>query len=186
MSVTTASGRTSQASRRRRQYIGKYRGVVLQNVDPMGIGRIQVQVIGVFTIASNWAMPSFPVAGPQTGQVAIPPIGAGVWVEFEQGDPDRPIWTGCYYSTRAEVPSTVQLVTPPIPAMTMQTPLQNVIQLSDAPPTPATGGIVLRSASGASIVVNDTGIYISDGKTGTITLIGGVVTVNGGALVVTP
>ncbi|MDQ0767289.1 hypothetical protein QF031_000038 [Pseudarthrobacter defluvii] len=182
MSILTVSG--AKTRRNRKQYLGKYRGIVLQNVDPMGIGRLQAQVIGVFTLASTWAMPSFPVAGTQMGAVAVPPIGAGVWIEFEQGDPDFPIWTGCYYSTRAEVPPLVQMVTPPIPAMTMQTPLQNAIQLSDAPPTPATGGVVLRSATGASIVVNDSGIYISDGKGGQITLIGGIVTVNAGALVV--
>lgn len=182
MSVMTASG--SKDRRTRRQYLGKYRGVVLQNIDPQGIGRIQVQVIGVFTLASSWAMPCFPVAGTQTGSVAVPPVGAGVWVEFERGDPDYPIWTGCYYSTRAEVPPLVQMVPPPVPSMTMQTPLANVIQVSDAPPTPATGGVILRSATGASIVVNDSGVYISDGKGGQITLIGGVVTVNTGALVV--
>jgi hypothetical protein len=66
----------------------------------------------------------------------------------------------------------------------MQTPLQNSIQLSDAPPTPATGGIVLRSATGAMVVVNDSGVYITDGKGAMITLTAGVVTVNMGALVI--
>lgn len=182
MSVMTASG--SSQRRSAKQYLGKYRGVVLQNLDPLGIGRLQVQVVGVFTLASSWAMPCFPMAGPQTGAVAVPPLGAGVWVEFERGDPDYPIWTGCYYSTRAEVPPLVQLVPPPVPAITVQTPLKNAIQVSDAPPTPATGGIVLRSTTGASVVVNDSGIYLSDGKGGQITLIAGVVTVNAGALVV--
>lgn len=183
MSIMTAAGQNQR--RARKQYLGKYRGVVLQNVDPMGVGRLQVQVIGVFTVASSWALPCFPVAGLQTGSVAVPPIGAGVWVEFERGDPDFPIWTGCYYSTRTEVPPLVQLVPPPVPAMTMQTPLKNAIQLSDAPPTPATGGIVLRSGTaGAAVVVNDTGVYITDGKGGQITIVGGVVTVNAGALVV--
>ncbi|MGY1690602.1 phage baseplate assembly protein V [Geodermatophilus sp. SYSU D01105] len=182
MSVTTAAG--AAARRSRKQYLGKYRGVVLQNFDPMGIGRLQVQVIGVFTVTSSWAMPSFPVAGLQTGAVAVPPIGAGVWVEFERGDPDYPIWTGCYFSSRTEVPPLVQLVPPPIPAMTLQTPLKNAVQVSDAPPTPVTGGVVLRNTTGASIVVNDSGIYISDGKGGAITIIAGVVTVNAGALIV--
>jgi hypothetical protein len=182
MTVMTASG--TRAKKGKKQYLGKYRGTVLQNFDPMGIGRIQVQVVGVFALASSWAMPSFPVAGMQTGMVAVPPIGAGVWVEFEQGDPDYPIWTGCFHRTRAEVPPMVQLLPPPIPAMTMQTPLQNSIQLSDAPPSPVSGGIILRSATGAAIVVNDSGVYISDGKGAMITMIGGIVTVNMGALVI--
>lgn len=185
MTVRTASGTSGQTRPGRKEYLGKYRGVVLQNIDPLGIGRIQVQVIGVFTLASSWAMPSFPVAGMQTGVVGVPPVGAGVWVEFEQGDPDCPIWTGCYYSTRAEVPPMVQLVPPPIPAVTIQTPLQNSIQVSDAPPSPVSGGIILRSATGtAAIIVNDSGVYISDGKGGMITMVAGVVTVNSGALIV--
>jgi hypothetical protein len=56
--------------------------------------------------------------------------------------------------------------------------------LSDAPPTPATGGIVLKSATGAMIVVNDTGIYISNGKGASITLIGPTVAINVSALTV--
>ena len=184
MTVRTASDGGSHTRPARRQYLGKHRGVVLQNVDPMGIGRLQVQVIGVFTLASSWAMPSFPVAGLQTGVVGIPPIGAGVWIEFEQGDPDSPIWTGCYYSTRAEVPPMIQLVAPPIPAVTIQTPLQNSIQVSDAPPSPVSGGIILRSTTHAGIVVNDSGVYISDGKGGMITIVAGIVTINSGALIV--
>lgn len=190
MTVMTASGQRER--QHRKQYFGKYRGTVLQNADPKGIGRLQVQVAGVFTVASSWAMPSFPVAGPQTGAIAVPPIGAGVWVEFEAGDPDDPIWTGCYYSTRAEVPPTVQLIPPPLPAMTMQTPLQNMIQLSDAvpapvltPPAPGTGGIVLRAGpTGPVIAVNSLGVHISDGKGGSISITGGTVTVNSGALMV--
>ena len=53
MTVRTASGTTARAQQGRRQYLGKYRGTVLQNVDPLGIGRIQVQVVGVFTLASS-------------------------------------------------------------------------------------------------------------------------------------
>jgi hypothetical protein len=182
MSVITDSD--AKAQRTKKKYLGKYRGTVLQNVDPQGIGRIMVQVIGVQTLASTWAMPCFPVAGIQTGMVAVPPIRAGVWIEFEHGDPDYPIWTGCYYSTRLEVPPMVQLVPPPIPAMTMQTPLQNTIQLSDAPPSPVSGGVILRSTTGAAIIVNDSGVYITDGKGALITLTAGVVTVNMGALVI--
>jgi hypothetical protein len=66
----------------------------------------------------------------------------------------------------------------------LQTTGQNAIAVSDMPPTPATGGIVLKSTTGAMIVVNDSGIYISNGKGATITLVGPTVTVNNGALVV--
>jgi hypothetical protein len=66
----------------------------------------------------------------------------------------------------------------------MQTTGQNMVMVSDAPPTPVTGGIVLKSMSGAMIVVNETGIYISNGQGAMITLIGPTVDINLGALTV--
>jgi hypothetical protein len=57
--------------------------------------------------------------------------------------------------------------------------------VSDSVPTPVTGGIVLKSTSGAMIVVNDTGIYLSAGPgLASINLIGPVVNINLGALTV--
>lgn len=164
-------------------YYGKYRATVVNNVDPLFTGRIQVTVPDVSGLAlSSWAMPCFPVAGPQTGALGVPPIGAGVWVEFERGDPDYPIWSGCYYGSAAEVPALHQLTPPGVSAMTLQTVFQNGLTVSDLPGP--TGGIVLKSAAGASIIVNDTGIYIQNGRGAAITLIGPTVTVNNGALTV--
>ena len=48
-------------------------------------------------VPSTWAEPCVPLAGPTgppMGVYLVPPIGAGVWVEFEHGDPDYPIWVG--------------------------------------------------------------------------------------------
>ena len=67
----------------------------------------------------------------------------------------------------------------------MQTLGQHALVISDMPPTPATGGVMLKSATNAMVVVNDSGIYISNGKGATISLIGPTVTINNGALVVT-
>jgi hypothetical protein len=53
-----------------------------------------------------------------------------------------------------------------------------------APAPPGTGGIVLRSPTGAMIVVNDTGIYINNGKGASIELLGPSVMINKIALVV--
>ncbi|GAA0289150.1 phage baseplate assembly protein V [Rhodovulum tesquicola] len=165
------------------RYYGKYRGTVLNNVDPMMMGRIQAMVTDVSSVAlSSWAMPCFPVAGLQTGSVAVPPIGAGVWIEFEQGDPDHPIWSGCFFGSAAEVPA-LHLMTPPaLSALTMQTLGQNGVTVTDLPGP--TGGIVIKTTAGASLIVNDTGIYIQNGRGASITLIGPTVTVNNGALTV--
>ena len=77
---------------------GKYRGVVVDNDDPKKIGRIRVSVDAVYGGAlSPWATPCLPYAGPGVGFYAIPPRDAGVWVEFEQGDTSRPVWTGGWW-----------------------------------------------------------------------------------------
>jgi uncharacterized protein involved in type VI secretion and phage assembly len=165
------------------KYYGKYRGMVLNNVDPMQIGRLLVQVPDVAgLIPSTWAMPCFPISGKQMGGYMIPQIGAGVWVEFEQGNPDYPIWSGCWYGSAAEVPALALAGNPASPNIVFQSGLQNTLVISDLPGP--TGGIMLKSTTGATLIVNDTGIYISNGKGAMITMVGPTVTINNGALVV--
>jgi hypothetical protein len=167
------------------KFQGKYRATVLNNVDPLQTGRLLVAVSDVSGLApSSWAMPCVPVAGIQTGFFSLPLIGSGVWVEFEQGDPDFPVWVGCYWGSAAEVPMQAQLVPPAVPAVTIQTPLQSTIQVSDMPPSPITGGVVLRSGTGvATLTVNDTGIFLTYGAFSVMLTPAGV-SVNQGALVV--
>lgn len=165
-------------------HYGKYRGMVLNNVDPLTKGRLQVQVPDIAgLIPATWAMPCFPLTGKQMGAYMIPQIGAGVWVEFEQGDTDYPIWSGCWYASTSDVPPLALAGNPASPSIVLQTGLKNSIVVSDLPGQ--TGGIMLRSPTGASIIVNDTGIYIQNGKGASLTLVGPTVNVNNGALSVT-
>jgi hypothetical protein len=170
-----------------KKFYGKYRGTVLNNLDPMQIGRIQVVVPDVSNISpSSWAMPCVPLAGKQEGTFMVPQIGAGVWVEFEHGDPDYPIWVGGFWGSAAEVPL-LALGPPAIPPgqnIVLQSTLQNTVLISDAPPTPLTGGIILRSPTGAMLVVNDAGVFIQNGKGASLMMVGPMVTINNGALVV--
>jgi len=77
----------------------KYRGTVVINVDPTGQGRLQALVPEVLgETPSGWALPAAPFAGPLSGFFAVPPVGAGVWIEFEAGDPSRPIWSGGWWA----------------------------------------------------------------------------------------
>jgi phage baseplate assembly protein gpV len=78
-------------------FIGKYRGKVIDNVDPLFQGRIIAEVPAVPGSLSNWALPCTPYAGLGVGFYAMPPIGANVWIEFEGGDPNYPIWVGCFW-----------------------------------------------------------------------------------------
>lgn len=76
---------------------GKYRGKVVDNIDPLKLGRLTVIVPAVSDLPISWAMPCVPYAGRNVGFFALPPIAANVWIEFEGGDLDYPIWTGCFW-----------------------------------------------------------------------------------------
>jgi uncharacterized protein involved in type VI secretion and phage assembly len=132
---------------------------------------------------STPATPCVHLAGKQMGTFMVPQIGSGVWIQFEAGDPDRPVWSGGWWGIAAEVPALALAGVPGDPNIVIQTMLQNAIVVSDLPGP--TGGIMLKSTTGATIIVNDTGIYIQNGKGASIVMTGPTVTVNAGALVVT-
>ncbi len=95
---------------------GKYRGKVVDPVDPLQLGRIIALVPAISEIPLSWAMPATPYAGSGVGFFAIPPVGANVWIEFEGGDPNYPIWTGCFWGegevpAEPAVPTTIMLKT---------------------------------------------------------------------------
>lgn len=164
------------------QFFGKYRGSVRDNLDPQMMGRLMVEVPDVGgSLLSSWAMPCLPVAGVNMGMFTVPPIGAGVWVEFERGNPDYPIWAGGFYR-EAEVPEMARMVPPGISVIALQTVGSNGLVISDMPGP--SGGILLRTSSGAMISVSDVGVVISNGKGAMITLTGPTVDVNLGALTV--
>lgn len=169
------------------KYFGKYRGVVKNNADPLQQGRIQVQVPDVAGLApSTWAMPCIPVAGIQSGMYVLPPPQAGVWVEFEQGDPDYPIWSGCFFGSAGEVPISALGGPPQSPNIVLQTGSQNSITIQGLPG----GGIVLSSGPFANpaspkIMISSAGITISNGQGAVITLTGPTVNINAGALTIT-
>ena len=160
------------------QFYGKYRGVVTDNQDPLMMGRIRAKVPDVMgDLESGWAMPCAPFGGSQTGFFAIPTVGAGVWIEFEYGDPDYPIWSGCWWGSANEMPA--ELLAPPYKKMMIKTEGGNTITLDD---TPGAGGITLETADGQKIKLSATGIEIDNGMGGTITLVGPKVAINNDGL----
>ncbi|MGO9443391.1 MAG: phage baseplate assembly protein V [Thiobacillaceae bacterium] len=168
------------------RYYGKYRGTVVSNLDPEGLGRVQAIVPDVQgLIPMSYAMPCLPAAGKGTGAYFLPEIGSGVWIEFEQGDPDYPIWTGCFWGIAAELPEMGIASPPPTPNIVFQTTGRNSITVFGIPG----GGIQICAGPVASpespqILVTEAGIIITNGQA-SIVLAGPTVTINDGALIVT-
>lgn len=79
----------------KKQYFGKYRAVVKETNDTEKRGRIKVECPSVFGQGnlSGWCLPCFPF-----GFFSIPPKNSLVWIEFEGGSPNNPIWTGVFYT----------------------------------------------------------------------------------------
>ncbi len=169
------------------KFYGKYRGTVFNNNDPEQRGRLKLTVPDVFQDnISTWAEACAPLSGPSglaMGFYMVPPVNAGVWVEFEQGDPDHPIWTGCRWHASGDVPKKAMEGNPSSPNIVLQTLGQHSVVISDLP-GPA-GGLTLKSTSGASINVSDAGIFIKNGKGASIVMTGPSVNINNGALVIT-
>lgn len=159
-------------------FIGKYRGVVTNNTDDDNLGRIYAQVPDVYGENSEptRAMPCVPYAGKGVGLFLLPPVGASVWIEFEQGDPDYPIWSGCFWVS-GEVPAT-----PASPDMKVLKTGVGSITLDD---TQGAGGIIIETVNGMKITINQSGIEIDNGQNAVISLSGPTVSVNNSALEVT-
>ena len=88
------------------RFFGKYRGKVVENTDPLGGNRLEVQVPGILGKETRWAMPCVPYAAADLGWHALPPVGASVWIEFEAGERDHPIWSGCFWDEGDSPPDT--------------------------------------------------------------------------------
>jgi len=170
----------------RKRYFGKYRGSVVDNVDPLAQGRLMVLVPDVSgTLPSSWALPCVPMAGPLMGTSFVPPpVGTSVWVEFEQGDPQKPIWVGCFWA----IPANLGLMALaagvlPVPSVTLETATSG-IGVSDTPILPPTAGNVsLYADKGTvSISLGPAGVTIT---APTVKIVTPSFTVNGAQFTVT-
>jgi uncharacterized protein involved in type VI secretion and phage assembly len=159
-------------------FVGKYRGIVSDIQDPLMQFRIKAKVPDVLGDGeSGWAMACLPFAGSSMGFYGLPTVGAGVWIEFEHGDPEYPVWSGCWIGTSSDTPS--DLLAPPYKKIMLMTAGGHSITLDD---TPGAGGITLQTSGGQKIVINSMGIQIDDGTGGKIELQGPQVSINDGAL----
>lgn len=151
---------------------GKFRGIVTDNRDPSNLGRVRARVPDVLgDKESGWALPALPYAGNQVGLFLIPPQNASVWIEFEHGDPDYPVWTGCFWAEN-QLPPEADSADKKILKTNVAT-----ITLNDG----ASSGITIETTDGLKIKMDTWGIEISNG--GQRILISSTsVSVNDGAL----
>ena len=159
-------------------FYGKFRGVVSDNRDPLMLGRIRAKVQDVLgDQESGWALPAVPYAGNGVGLFLIPPTDANVWIEFEHGDPDYPIWSGGFWA-QGEVPAS--------PGVAEKKVLKTDTATITLDDTPGAGGITIETTAGtgAKIVMDIQGILISNG-TWSVKLSASSVSINDGALEVT-
>lgn len=156
-------------------FFGKYRGTVANNIDPLGLGRVQVRVPNVLGDSTlSWAMPNVPYAGSGVGFFMIPPVDANVWVEFEAGDPDYPIWAGCFWLNSSEVPASPQMAQLKVLKTDTAT-----VTINDGLGPPE---LTIETNAGMTIAMTAQGIEIKNGAGATVTLQGPTVSINGGAL----
>ncbi len=159
-------------------FYGKYRGIVTDIQDPLMQGRIKARVPEVLGDAeSGWALPCLPFGGSQMGMFVLPDVGAAVWMEFEHGDADYPVWTGAFFGSPADMPS--DLLAPPYKKTMIMTKSGHSITLDD---TPGIGGITLKTSGGQKITLTATGIEIDNGTGAVIKMTGISVSINNGAL----
>ena len=165
------------------KFYGKFRGVVTGNLDPLKLGRITASVPDVLGESdSTWALPCFPFASSGAGAFAVPVNGAHVWIEFEQGDPGYPIWTGCWWDDTQDASDAALTAIPNMQTVAITTQGGHTLVVSDAPEP--IGGFILKHSAGAQILINNTGITLDNGLGAKITLIGPTVDINSQALTI--
>jgi hypothetical protein len=163
------------------RFYGKYPGKVENNVDPAQRGRVQVSVPSVLGDGRlSWAMPCVPYAGAGVGLFAVPPVGANVWVEFEEGLPDYPIVSGCFWGV-GEVPAA-----PAVAEVKVWKTDGVTLTFSDLP---GAGGVTLEAGPPAvptpvKLAFSASGIELSIGSA-SVKLTPASVSLNDGALEVT-
>jgi uncharacterized protein involved in type VI secretion and phage assembly len=159
-----------------RPFYGKFRGEVSDNQDPDGLGRVRARVPDVLgDDESGWALPCAPFGGDSTGFCALPTVGARVWIEFEHGDPDYPIWTGCFWGAKSQRPNAVQSSAEK--KVLVATSGGQKITLDDD-----NNKIVIEASGGQKITLSSDGILLDNGSGAKVELKNSKVSVNDGAM----
>ena len=170
------------------RYFGKYRGLVVDNQDPENRARVTLKVPSVMGSdeITHWAEPCLPFGGlADQGLFMVPEIDAQVWVEFEEGNVNKPIWTGTTWQQSSDVPQEAADRSPNM--RQLKTPSGHILSFDDTEgeeeirlyhPADAElkidpeGVIQLTDAAGAKLVMNASGssVEISDSNGNTLVM----------------
>jgi hypothetical protein len=160
-------------------FYGKYRGKVIENSDPLMQGRIRAQVPAIFgDDVSGWALPCSPYGGKGVGFFFIPPIDANVWIEFENGNPDYPIWTGCFWGANEApkipgLPNVIKMIKTDLATITINDSQEG-----------GGGGITIETTAGFKIIIDSMGIELTSNGKANLKLTNDQVSINDGALII--
>lgn len=166
------------------RYYGKYRAFVVDNADPEDRGRLRLRVPSILgdETVSGWALPCTPYGGAaDQGFFFIPEKDAGVWVEFEAGNLDYPIWVGTYWGKpggESEVPkpNTAEgdeegSVQNPPTRKIIKTLKGHTIQLEDADGAEMILMVMIVEDKNSNVIVLDAdGIKITDTNENVVTM----------------
>ncbi|MGH9928212.1 MAG: phage baseplate assembly protein V [Pyrinomonadaceae bacterium] len=157
------------------RFFGKYRALVVDNADPENRGRLKLSVPSVLggDVVSAWALPCAPYGGAaDQGFFFIPEVEAAVWVEFEAGNLDYPVWVGTFWAKpggASEVPKPGDSQSPPTRKI-IRTLKGNSIEMEDKD-SEEVFIITYNDGSKTNVVTMDkNGIAIVDANENKVTL----------------
>lgn len=179
---------TDLVSAVRSRYVGRYRGIVVDTSDPTERGRLQVQIPAILDQLAIWAMPSAPYAGDQVGFYTLPPIGSGVWIEFENGDLSYPVWAGAFWADN-QIPDDssedVKILKTNNLTLRLDDDGKEILANADDTAEVIISDKVSQTVGGVSQLVDSSGVVSDSGGTGKVEVSSSGVNVDNGALEVT-
>lgn len=193
MGASSGAANDERVERLESRYYGKYRGIVMDNKDPDKLGRLRVWVPSLFPTEDNeaaaghatptdaalpdsethpcvseWAWPCSPFGGsPNQGMFFVPEIGSKVWVEYEEGNLDSPIWVGVFWSApggATEIPEEAQDMEGDEPKRrVLRTASGHVLEFCDIE---GKESITIRHKDGAVLTFDEKGSITMGNKSG--------------------